>query len=238
MDKAIEQLLEIQDKDIKIFSLKKQIRSIPEEKEKIKQLLVSAEESTKMAKDEVLSIEKKIKDVEIEISSLKEKMRNLLSKSAEIKKNDEYRALLKEVDQFNKVISGHEDNQLELWEQLEASKAKRKKVEKSFDDTKVRINGAVKDLDVRNENCKKQIEKVQENRSAFSEDIPKDVFSIYQRLIARSAPGKLFQKGVVPLQVENCGGCFLRVTPHMKALLKKQNFAQCENCGVLLYRDM
>ncbi len=235
MDRTIEQLLEIQDKDIRIFNLKMQIESVPEEKEKVKHLMSEAEDAVTVAKSNYLEIEKNIKEEEIEIASLKEKILNLQGKSASIKKNDEYKALLKEIKQFNEKIELHEDKQLVFWEKLEKSKKSREKATKTLDSTKGRIENSLKDLDTRNENCNMQIKKVREVRKSLTESLPTELFNNYQRLLKRRSSGKIFIKAVVPLQGENCGGCFLKVTPQIKSSLRKSSFGQCENCGVILY---
>ncbi len=238
MDRTIEQLLEIQDKDIRIFNLKKQIESVPDEKEKVKHLMSEVEDAMTAAKNNYLEIEKNIKEEEIEIASLKEKILNLQNKSASIKKNDEYKAVLKEIKQFNEKIEQHEDKQLAFWEKLEKSKENKEKAAKTLDSTKSRIENSVKDLDTRNENCKMQIDKVQEVRKSLAESIPATLLNNYQRLLKRRSSGKVFTKPVVPLQGENCGGCFLKVTPQIKSSLRKSSFDQCENCGVILYLDV
>ncbi len=238
MDRTIEQLLEIQDKDIRIFNLKKQIESVPDEKEKVKHLMSEVEDAMTAAKNNYLEIEKNIKEEEIEIASLKEKILNLQNKSASIKKNDEYKAVLKEIKQFNEKIEQHEDKQLAFWEKLEKSKENKEKAAKTLDSTKSRIENSVKDLDTRNENCKMQIDKVQEVRKSLAESIPATLLNNYQRLLKRRSSGKVFTKPVVPLQGENCGGCFLKVTPQIKLSLRKSSFDQCENCGVILYLDV
>ena len=238
MDRTIEQLLEIQDKDIRIFNLKMQIESVPEEKEKVKHLMSEAEDAMNTAKNNYLDIEKNIKNEEIEIASLKDKILNLQNKSASIKKNDEYKAVLKEIKQFNEKIEQHEDKQLVFWEKLEESKASKEKAAKNLEATKSRIENSIRDLDTRNENCKIQIEKVKEVRQSLSETIPPELFNNYLRLLKRRSSGNSFVKAVVPLQGENCGGCFLKVTPQIKASLRKSSFDQCENCGVILYLDV
>ena len=235
MIKVIEKLLEVQDRDIRIFNLRKQIDSVPKEKEKIMNVLKSVETDYEREKKEVLELESKIKNVEIEISACKDKIRKLQTKSAEIKKNDEYKAFLSEIDQISKKISEFEDTQLELWEELEAAKSKLKKGIKSLEAAKSRTDSAVKDFEIRNINCSKQIEKVSEERALLAKDIPPEVLRTFERIINIHSNSKTFRKGLVPLQNENCGGCFIKVTPQIKNVVRKGQIATCEQCGAMLF---
>ena len=235
MIKMIEKLLEIQDKDIRIFNLRKQIDSVPVEKEKMMSVLSSAEADCEKEKGTVLELESKIKTVEIEISACKDKIHNLQTKSAEVKKNDEYKALLSEIDQLNKKISGFEDTQLDYLEQLEAARSTMNKGLKSLEAAKARIESAINDFELRNTNCSKQIAKVLEERAEIAHDVLPDLLRTYERIVANRANTKSFRKGLVSLKNDNCGSCFLKVTPQIRNKVRKGQIVSCENCGALLF---
>lgn len=235
MIKSLEKLLSIQDKDIRIFNLRKQINSVPEEKKKISEILTLGEDRYAKVKQEVIGIEKEIKSVEIEIAAKKEKKNALQAKSNEIKKNEEYKAFLNEVKDFDQKISVLEDSQLELWEKLEVSKSKLAAEKKGCDAAKARVEAAIKDFDIRNSNCNNQIEIVLQERSQFEKEVASELLQAYERITHTSARDLVFRKGIVPLQQENCGGCNLKVTPQIKTSVRKGEFVTCENCGTILF---
>ena len=237
MLKIIEKLLELQDKDIRIFNLRKQIESVPVEKEKVMQVQHIAEAGCEKVKGTVLELEKKVKDVEIEIATQKDKIQNLQTKSAAIKKNDEYKAMLTEVDQLNKKIGELEDTQLEYWEALEVAKTAMVKEKKALEAAKARIESAVKDFEVRSANCREKIEKVSQERALIANEIPRNLLQTYKKIINNRATSKTFRKALVPLQNENCGSCFLKVTPQIKNRVRKAEIVTCEQCGALLYYE-
>lgn len=235
MDKSVETLLTLQDKDMRLFNLNKQIESVPEEKIKIAALLTGAETTVKAAKGKCLEIENKIKSVEIEIATVNEKIRALQSKSAAVKKNEEYRALLNEAEGWKQKISEFEDQQLKLWEELEAAKQLRHKEEKSLEATQARVKAAIEDLETRGRNCKEQIEKVAADRALLAGAVPAELLRLYERLLQRPSQRKVFQKILVPIESENCGGCCLKVTPQVRTLVRRGQPVPCENCGALIY---
>ncbi len=236
MDSTVEKLLEIQDKDIRVFNLRKQIESVPVEKEKIKRMLAEAEENVAASKDKVLNVEKNINAVEIEIAAHQDKIKELQNKSTAIKKNEEYRALLNEIETHNKKIKGFEEVQLQYWEELEAAKEQRKKDSDTLAAAGARVDSALNDIDVRDRNCQSQIDKVMADRAKFAESIPEELLGKYTRIIATPTKSGTFRTGIVPVQNNNCGRCFLKVTPQIKASVRSNIIVACENCGVFLYR--
>lgn len=235
MNKTVELLLELQDKDIRVFNLRKQIQSVPAEKENVKKIIDGAKTEEALAKESTMAVETKIKDVEIEINSQREKVRSLQSRSPEIKKNEEYRALLKEIDLHNSKIAGLEDLQLEHWEELEAVKQNRVKAKKALTAAESRVDAVINDLELRDQNCNSQIEKVLKAREHTAREIEPGVLARYDRLVSRRSKSPVFQMSLVSLQGEICGGCYLKVTPQVRSKVRSGEIVPCENCDALLY---
>ena len=82
-------LLELQDKDLRIFNLKKQVMSVPAEKERLRQNLQVSEDRLETVKSGVMDLESKIKQIEMDISDNNDRKINFQQKSVEIRKNDE-----------------------------------------------------------------------------------------------------------------------------------------------------
>jgi predicted nucleic acid-binding Zn-ribbon protein len=233
---VIEQLLQIQDKDVRIANLKKQIDTVPREKAKLQEEIVAAEKLMDGAKATLLDLEKKLKSNELDIATQKQKKQELLGKSHLIKKNDEYKAMLSEAAQFDAKVQILEDQQIQLWEQVEAAKVSRAAAQKEVDVVRARLNASISDLDVREKNCREQIAKVEQERDALHQGIPEDLLRLYQRIIRRGAAPGSTRKGLAPLVDQNCGACNLKVTPQVRHLVLKHEITCCENCGVILYR--
>lgn len=235
MNDLIKLLLEVQDKDARIFNLRKQIISVPQDKERITNELQVSGEQLDEAKNAALNIEKEINTIEMDVGTAQEKIGQLQAKSVDIKKNEEYRALLDEVKLHEEKITELEDKQLACWERLEAAKGKRAAAEKEHNAGRKRIAAALQDLDVREKNCDVQTAKVEKVRNELAANAPADVLTLYDRLIKRSNPTKSFLRGVVAMEADSCGGCHLNVTPQTRNRVKKDELLNCENCGRFLY---
>lgn len=233
--KIIETLLEIQDHDLRIFNLERQILSVPAEKEKIRQELQASEDGFERAHARVIELEKMIKRIELDIGSCNARIQDLQKKALVVKKNDEYRALMNEVEHQKKLISDLEDGELQGMDDLDVAKTAQSQEEKALEAARTRIESAEKDLDVRGMNCSKEIEKVRAVRNKLAETVPKSSMQMYTRLMSRSVPGKEFFRPITPVQGETCGGCFLKMTPNTRNRVRKAEWVTCENCGRILY---
>jgi predicted nucleic acid-binding Zn-ribbon protein len=230
-------LLELQDKDLRIFNLRKQVVSVPAEKQRIRHELQVSEDRLETAKTGVMSVETKINQVEMDIADAQERRLKSQQKSAEVKKNEEYRALLGEIERCDKDITAAEDKQLAMWEDLEKGKVKKATAQKEFDAGHHRIEAALKDLDIREQNCQTQVAKMMVTRDEVAGGADAELLMHYDRLIARSKLKANFAKAVVPIQGTSCGGCFLTMTPQVINRVKKNVLLNCENCGVFLYYE-
>ena len=231
-------LLELQDKDLRIFNLKKQVMSVPTEKERVRHELQVSEDRLETVKSGVMDLESKIKQIEMDISDNNDRKIKFQQQSVEVKKNDEYRALMNEIERCDKDITAAEDKQIAMWEELEKIKEIFAAAKKEFDAGHVRIDAAIKDLDVREKNCQTQVEKMTAERDELTTGVEAELLTHYDRLIARSKLPDGFSKAVVSIQNTNCGGCFLTMTPQVVNRVKKDELINCENCGVFLYYDV
>jgi len=122
MAHPLEALLVLQEKDRKISKLQREIRDIPTRKAEVETQLDHAKTQLAAAHDAQMKVESDLKQLEIEVESHREKIIRYKQQQMEAKTNDQYRALLHEVAAEEKGISELEDREIELMEQLEASK--------------------------------------------------------------------------------------------------------------------
>ena len=98
MNEWITDLLALQDLDMKIRNLKLRIDTIPAEKKRLNSLVKDAMDDVEVAKDGLRRIERNIKDQEGEAEKLNEASRKLLTQSAMVKKNNEYQAMMADIE--------------------------------------------------------------------------------------------------------------------------------------------
>ncbi len=228
------QLLDLQEKDLRIFKLRGQVAAVPTEKSQAQALCEQEKEKLQTARQRVVEIEKGIKKLEMEAESWREKQRNFASKSTMIRDNDEYRAALQQIEQCRKKISDCEDRELDLMAELEAARSRLEEEKRILADVETRTRQTLEDLDLRARNCQAQIDRLTEQRSAVAAEIPGDVMKRYQRMIDNSAGRPV----LVPVGRANiCGGCHMNVPAQDRVHAAGGQLVGCPNCGAMLYYD-
>ncbi len=233
----IEKLLKLQDIDLRIIKLRRQIEAVPEEKKQAEKELRENEENLEKAKQAVADNEKAIKKVESDIESLKAKERDFAAKSTMIKDNQEYRAALHQIEECKNKVSSLEDKELELMESLETARAQLEKEKKEYDAAAKRTRQMVDDLDLRARNCQERIAKFESEREAYRQAVPADKLNRYDRIL-QSPPGRAGRPPLVPVGRNNmCGGCRMNVPAQARIDAANGALSTCPNCGVMLYYD-
>ncbi|MCJ8328444.1 MAG: hypothetical protein HRT89_06465 [Lentisphaeria bacterium] len=235
--KEVESLLELQDKDLRIANLQRMIDSIPEEKAKIRDELQGAESALENAKETLQTIQIKIKDLESDVDGINAKITDLNIKSNDVKKNDEYKAILAQIDNYKADISTCEDSELALLEEVEDAKDAQTIAEKNKQHADSRIKAAEQDLDVRETNCLSQIEKFKQDRSGATEGINDDLIRLYERLIVKPTVTGHFRRGVAKIENNLCGFCHLTIPPDLNVKAMSATGAICGCCGTIIFTD-
>ncbi len=236
MEKWIQRLLLLQEKDLRIRTLEQQIALVPAEKEEAGTLLEGAEREAKAAHDEVIEKEKAVKDTEITIQGFQEKLRIFMSKTALIKDNDEYKAALSQIEQAREQISEHETRELILLEEVDEARSRLAEAKKRLEQTRDRVREMIADLDTRVRNFQALLDQLREERKAAFAATPADKRAMYERL--RQSPKFAGRAILVPVREGICDGCHMRVTAQMRMDVRKSLLVRCQNCGALLYDDV
>jgi predicted nucleic acid-binding Zn-ribbon protein len=230
MKQWITDLLALQEIDMRIRGLKTRLSIIPEEISKLGKELAIEKSKLEHAKESFVGIELEIKKKESAIKDQNETMKKYNTQSALIKKNDEYRAMMKEIENVKNKISDIETEQLGFMDKIEAVKNAFKSEEKLFRDREKAIaeeENELKDLEGK---LKAEIEKQNSSREEFSTKISPDLLSTYKRLLSKKTGTPL-----IDVHQGICGNCHLKLTPQTVNSVRKEMQVFCDNCGHLLY---
>src|SRR5687768_8737937 len=115
---VVQQLLVLQDRDQRIISLSKDLKNIPVLQERAKGRLADDEAAVAAALARVREVEIKIKNLELDVQTRRTSITRLKEQQFATRKNEEFRAMNHEIERYEKDISGLEDQELELMEQL------------------------------------------------------------------------------------------------------------------------
>jgi len=230
MKQWIEDLLKLQECDIRIRQLSTRLEMIPIEIQKIENDIKNKDEELKKKKEVGMHTELEIKQVESDIMKQVDEIERLQKQSVMVKKNDEYRALMKEINNAKNKISNFETRELELMDEKDNFHKNRKKEEKIARDKENTLNeekADLLDLEIR---LKKEIENINAGRNSLCDNIQEELLGKYTRLLNKGVG-----KPLVEIHDGNCGNCHLRLTPQTVNSTSKGEQIPCENCGHLLY---
>jgi hypothetical protein len=230
MNDWITALLALQDTDLRIRKLEKRLELLPVEKVNLENKLVETQKELKEKSEGFKKTELEIKKVESDIKHLNDKIRDIQSKSALVKKNDEYKAMLSEISGLKQKISDLETEEIILFDKQEEEKNALGTLEKRFREKKKNIEDGIAEIEEITSEIKEELEKVRSGRSGFEKKVDQNILPEYTRILksGRGIP-------LVPITDGNCGNCHLRVTPQTITEARKKAVARCDNCSHILY---
>ena len=227
----ITQLLQLQERDVRLRGLQKDIKDVPMLQQRAKLQLSGDQASVDAALQKTREIEVKIKGVELDIQTRQTSIKRLQDQQFETRKNDEFQAIGHEMQRYQTDIRAIEDTELELMEQLEAAKKELQTTQAKLAETQKHVNEDLKQLEERGVNLQRRFEETKVERSGLAAPVDPLTLDLYDRLLKAKAG-----TAVVALENGICGGCHMKVVHSTIQNLKQaETLTQCEMCGRILY---
>jgi predicted nucleic acid-binding Zn-ribbon protein len=232
MTPLIEKLLILQDHDLRILKFERELADIPLRKAAIDSMLDDHRQAVVKAKDVLKGRQAEIKKAELEIESFREKIRKYRDQQMQLKNNQEFRAMEKEIDGVNKLIRQTEDRILEIMETVEVAQAGVKQCEEALKNDEGSVKHEVAAIDERANEIKAELDDVKKNRTKLAGELDATRISQYDRMFKN-------KKDRVLVAVEDngtCGGCHMKLPPYICHDARKQaDVVACGYCGRMLY---
>ena len=234
MSDTLRSLLALQRLDDTLLDMERRLHDIPDQ---IQTLEKTFEEETQRLEEE----KKRLKEAALRQRSLDkqleegaEQLRKKEGRKVEVKTNEEYWALLKEINFVKEANSKIEDEILMLLEQIEglekSIKAKEKQLqlrERELRAEKERLAKDVEDID-------RKYQETRELRQRLCSEVPKDMLAVYEKIRTQRA-----RQAVVVVHGEVCPGCHMRIPPQtINEVLLTGEIRQCPYCRRILYCEL
>ena len=198
---VIEQLLVLQDRDQTIMRLEEELARVEPERKALLGNADSSKNALDQARKAAQQVESQRKDLELEVESKKKQIERYASQQLETRKNEEYQALSKEIDNCKGAIDAIEDQELELMETYDVKVKEVEAADKVAKEAQARADEQVALLEEREANQKKEKTKVEAERAELATKVDETVLSRYDRLLQRKR-----NKVVVGVNRGVCGG--------------------------------
>ncbi len=232
MQPELQALVRLQAIDGQISRTGSELEKIPGLIESEKYHLREFEKEVQEAEAEVEAMQKSQRETEGEIQMTDEKLRDSRGKQPLVKTNEEYRALTREIEAFQKKIAEFEDQVLESMEAVEPLKRKIAESKKGLDAAKISVRAAINKHEDTKARLEHELEKLRRERQSTWVEVSPDWQERYETV--RKGRNGL---AVVPIIDRTCQGCRMDETIQRFFEIRdaKDEICSCSNCGRIIY---
>jgi predicted nucleic acid-binding Zn-ribbon protein len=232
MEEVLECLTRIKDLDEEIKKNEQRLKSIPEKIKTLQKEIEKKNAQLTQMKNRLIEIKKLYKLKEVDINENESKINKLNQQIHSVKTNEEYRAILKEIEFLKNTRLAIEEEMINLLEEEEKLKGSIGELEK---ETKEFVQAKTLEIQ-RLESEQKEISEEQTKKRFMFEDeikkLPEDIRKVYERI------SNARERAICIVTDDGiCTGCYTNITPQTLNELKKRNkFILCDSCGrILIY---
>lgn len=231
MDSAIEQLIRLQEHDQRIGLLIEELNDLPIQREALESRLRRAEQEYEELRLRIRQLESKCKELELEEKRQRELVIKYLNQQLMTRKNEEYQALTREIENCRSQIDRLQEEQLALLDQIEQEQQLLKGKKAELEEVRKEVERGIQLLELRRIKTEQELEQQKAARRYLAEQLPSGLLGRYERI--RAARGNTV---VVGIEHRICGGCRMRLPPHVVVSVQTaKEIITCPNCGRILY---
>src|SRR6201993_5019727 len=203
----IENLLKLQDVDKEIRRLRDEVAELPKRVAVIEQRLAGTKAQLEKAQAAVKADEAARRKFETNISDLRGKISKYRDQSLDVKTNEQYKALLHEIQFAEKEIASNEDKILELMVNADTRDKEVKAAQTELKEEMAEIESEKEQARQRTAEDKKLLAEARGKRDQFRGGIREDLLRQYERV------SKFRGSGIAEVHDQKCMGCQVILRP-------------------------
>ncbi|MBM3251724.1 MAG: hypothetical protein FJZ11_02970 [Candidatus Omnitrophica bacterium] len=226
-------LHELQLIDTEIYSLKAELEEKPRKIEELQKQFEEKKAHLKELEDKSKQIQVSRKTKEGELAAKEEEIKKLQTQLYQLKTNQEYQAMLKEIGSKNADKSILEEAILKFFDEADSVNKEIEKEKSHLAEEEKSFNQQKKEVDERIKVISERLATLEANRKQITPNIEKKILTRYERIL-KNRDGL----AMVPVKNDACQGCFLNVPPQVINEIKlKKDLVICEACARILYLE-
>jgi predicted nucleic acid-binding Zn-ribbon protein len=224
-------LLILQDRDRRLLAISKDLEKLPQDEARVRTKLAGDEAALKAASDALLDCELRLKRLELDAGTRKTTIQRLKIQQFETRKNEEYQALGHEITRYEKEADDLETRELELMEEMDGLREKKKSAEAALAHTRGLVEEDLASIAQRRERMEAERAETTAERDQLATQVTESIIPLYQRLMKTKAG-----LAVAPMHEGKCGGCHMKlIASTVVAVQNAKELTRCEDCGRILY---
>lgn len=231
-DPQIEKLLIVQHHDVSLLKIEQDLARIPHERQALETTIAQEQANIEAARQDLIAQEVARKDLDVDVQSKQAALLRFRTQQAEVKKNDEYKALTHQIEQTEADIGSLEEREIELMLEIDRRK---ELFELEQAGIQKRIEAKHREIDVLAERAVNLTASLEAARAQVTESrvgIGQNYLEQYDRVkqTVKRAPY------LAPIESHKCGGCHLRVSNEVsRAALNAREPHFCDQCARMVY---
>ena len=231
MNPNLQNLIELQKLDDVIRELSAEVASLPRRIAEIESTLSTHIKQVESDKNALAENQKSRRRREVEIAALRDKISHFKDQSLQVKTNEQYKAMLHEIEFHESKIREIEDLILGEMVDSETLEKRVRAAEAKLAEERKRAAEEVAVAEQRKREDEQKLAEVRSTRDATRSKIAVDVYETYER-IARGRKGE----AVVAVFDGTCGACHVHLRPQVfSEVMTNAEIHTCESCGRILY---
>ena len=231
MASDVQHLSELQQFDREILRLRDEIAAFPKRIAQIEQRLAGTKAHLESAKAAIKGDEAARRKFETAIQDLQQKISKYRDQSLEVKTDDQYKALMHEIQFAEQDIRANEDKILDLMVNAEAREKDVKAAEAKLKAEMAEIEKEKTEARQRTAEDEKQLAEWNAKRDEARAGVSDDLLRHYDRVL------KFRGSGLAEVRDQKCMGCQVMLRPQTYNEVRGGQLVFCESCQRILYFD-
>lgn len=227
----LEILLQIQGKDEEIRAIENEQKLVPEMLNAAKKKLEDIDNAVKRKKEDLKQIQVTRKDLEINLDTKLINVNKYEAQLFQVKTNEEYKALQKEIGDLKFSASLEEDKILLKMEEIEKVNEEIKKLEEELGGARKEVEEKTKEAAAKLELLAGHTREIREQREKLIPKISPELLGMYNRIFSNKP-----DVAMVSIVNSACCGCHMKLPPNViNEVRKERRLVVCDNCSRILF---
>lgn len=232
MNPDLERLIALQAAEGEIDRLQEEIAALPRRVAAIESKLAETRSRIEKAKAVISSIQAERRKLEGEIQVQQQKISKYRGQQFEVKTNEQYRALLQEIEFAEREIRSREDRILEGMIHVETQEQGLKSAEAELRTETAEIEKEKSETRARTADDEKQLAEWNARRDSLRAAISAEPLRYYERV------AQLRKTGVAEARAQKCMACHVLLRPQTyNDVRTNEMIIACDSCDRILYYD-
>ena len=232
MNADLKNLIELEKVDREIARLTDEVSALPKRIAEIEHKLSDVKAQVDQAKTAMRAQDSKRRQHESEIQSLQSKISKFRDQSLDVKTNEQYKALMHEIQFAEQEIRKNEDKILEIMEGNELLERQAKTTESELKTQSMAVEKEKSEARILTEQDEKKLSELKAERTQVRERVGESALATYDRVV------RARKTGLAEARSQLCGACHVMLRPQTWNDLKAgEKLINCESCGRILFYD-